>query len=338
MLTIFFNEVKDSHPSTRNASSFRNGGIGIQTIDYEANMEKEVLYVVGAKEGLDIDTIGGLEFPKSSMEWQRCKAIQRMLEEYGERVDDSKPLSIAVFGPPGSGKSRFVKQIAASVGGKYAKPNVFNLSQLSESDKLVKQLQDVTDDFKPRSDNLIPIFFFDEFDSSLGEVSLGWLRWFLAPMQDGELLSEGKLHKFGKAVFMFAGGTAASFSEFEERAGLDQIASREKKVPDFISRLRGFIDIQDVNSQDADRKARRALLLRFFLDGRWSKGRNPSGLLPIDEQDVESLLSNVHFIHGVRSMEALVNMSTLDGTQIKIPNNELTKIHVSRGALDRLWG
>ena len=34
--------------------------------------------------------------------------------------------------------------------------------------------------------NRIPFVFWDEFDTSLSETALGWLRYFLAPMQDGK--------------------------------------------------------------------------------------------------------------------------------------------------------
>jgi hypothetical protein len=54
------------------------------------------------------------------------------------------------------------------------------------------------------------VFIFDEFDSSRGGEPLGWLRWFLSPMQDGQVLYEGKPLLIGKRVFVFTGGTAES--------------------------------------------------------------------------------------------------------------------------------
>ncbi len=33
----------------------------------------------------------------------------------------------------------------------------------------------------------IPLVFWDEFDTSLDGRPLGWLRYFLAPMQDGDV-------------------------------------------------------------------------------------------------------------------------------------------------------
>ncbi|MBC7979514.1 MAG: AAA family ATPase [Armatimonadetes bacterium] len=307
-------------------------------------MKDEVKYVLNGGT-LKTTTVAGLEFPAESPEAERCKEIRGILDDYANRTGSPKPLSIAVFGPPGSGKSRCVKKIAADLGGKYASLRVVNLSQLAKPDDLVKQIKGVFDSTPtpastPVPAKPIPIIFFDEFDTPLGEKALGWLRWFLAPMQDGEFLDGDKPIKTEKAVFIFAGATAVSLKEFEERAKLDQVAYREKKVPDFISRLRSFIDVKGVNEQDKreKREVRRALALRHFLLERWTKKEEKNweeSKLEIDPERVESLLSNVHFIHGARSMEALVEMSTKrEGEEIQIPSNELTKIHVGRGALD----
>ena len=311
---------------------------------------------------------------------KRCEEIKRILNDYVDRTGSPRPLSIAVFGPPGSGKSRCVRELAKDFGDKYAKLKEINLSQLSKPDDVVKQIKDVfAEDSAPASTSQastpapaiastvsapspasatnvaattpppnapkakappIPIIFFDEFDTPLDGKALGWLRYFLAPMQDGKFFDNDKLVETGKAVFIFAGGTAVSFEEFEERAKLDEVAYREKKVPDFISRLRSFIDIKGVNERDKmEKEVRRALALRHFLLERWTKEEDANrqdSLFEIEQKKVESLLSNVHFIHGARSMEALVEMSTREEgkVEIQIPNNELTAIHVGRGALD----
>src|SRR5262249_35724743 len=59
---------------------------------------------------------------------------------------------------------------------------------------------------------------------------------------------------------------------------------------------------------------------------------------PIDSGFVKSLLTNTHFVHGVRSMEALLQMCHCKPRQIlskrHLPDQALTKLHISRGPLD----
>ena len=120
-------------------------------------------------------------------EIENYHAIKTLLDEYiyaydhrdaGE--DAPKPISIAVFGPPGSGKSFGVKQIALSRG--RFRITSLNLSQYDSVPQLFHALHQAL----RYEDGLIPLIFFDEFDSELGGVSRGWLKYFLAPMQDGE--------------------------------------------------------------------------------------------------------------------------------------------------------
>ena len=61
---------------------------------------------------------------------------------------------------------------------------------------------------------MIPLVFWDEFDTSLDQTPLGWLRYFLAPMQDGSFLEGQVTHPIGRAIFVFAGGTCNRMEEF----------------------------------------------------------------------------------------------------------------------------
>src|SRR4029077_18447383 len=275
--------------------------------------------------------------PSKSPEAIRCKQIKSILNEYVIRAKVSSPLSIAVFGPPGSGKSFYVTEIISSLKGNVAEPVLVNLSQLSSPKDLAGAFKKAGED---KAEKTTKVFFFDEFDASLNESPLGWLRWFLAPMQDGKFFFEGQSISISKAIFIFAGGTAASFEEFQQKAQIDPADYRNKKVPDFISRLRGFIDIQGINNLDKERAVRRALVLRYQLEKRWPDRRTATSNreFPIHRDLVESLLSNAHFVHGVRSMEALLDMSRLKRRRVltkkQLPDNDLKILHISRGLLD----
>ena len=118
----------------------------------------------------------------------------------------------------------------------------FNLSQFDSPDDLLSALHQVRD---VGLSGKIPLVFWDEFDTSLAETPLGWLRYFLAPMQDGKF-QEGQIsHPIGRAIFVFAGGTSASMAEFDK--GATSRTFESAKGPDFVSRLKGYINVLGPN-------------------------------------------------------------------------------------------
>ena len=314
---------------------------------------------------------GALRFVRGSDDEKHYNEVRRLLRTY-IKGDQSRPLSIVVFGPPGSGKSFYVERLAESLKGKETSTKTGPAHKRAKSSKTKDKLgdlvkinmaqlhapQELSELFEEHSNEKAAlkqkvdtkIFFFDEFDSSLEGVSLGWLRWFLAPMQDGKFFNGYGLKDIGKSIFIFAGGTAATLNEFEEHSRIDQAAYHEKKVPDFISRLRAFINITGINGPGNDRPVRRAVILRGYLEKKFStnkkkasaikkKGSTKKSKLPIKEESARGLLSNAHYIHGTRSMEALLEMSRWrKGQQFEnkkhLPPQHLMELHVSRGPLN----
>ena len=134
----------------------------------------------------------------------------------------------------------------------------FNLSQLPGDDGLAAAFHVVRDAVLEQH---LPLVFWDEFDTPLEGASLGWLRRFLMPMQDAAFLDGDVSHPLGPAIFVFAGGTCATFAEFSTG---DTPDDRRAKKSDFISRLRGYMDVLGPNPTgpyDVGVKLRRALLL-----------------------------------------------------------------------------
>ncbi|MDD5922024.1 MAG: AAA family ATPase [Eubacteriales bacterium] len=148
-------------------------------------------------------------------EIENYHTIKSLLEDYiyqFEHQDENgcpAPLSVAIFGSPGSGKSFGVKQLAKSIG-KFQVTSL-NLSQLKEPSQLGDAMYEAVHS-APK--DRIPLIFFDEFDSELNGVPRGWLKYFLAPMQDGEFVKDGRTHLVHGGVFVFAGATASNFNEF----------------------------------------------------------------------------------------------------------------------------
>ena len=144
-------------------------------------------------------------------EIESYRTIAALVQEYISQEKADKPISIAVFGAPGSGKSFGIKEIAKSINKDRIKDITFNLSQMNSPEDLIGALHQVRDESLK---GMIPLVFWDEFDTSLDQTSLGWLRYFLAPMQDGSFLEGQVTHPIGKAIFVFAGGTCKRMEEF----------------------------------------------------------------------------------------------------------------------------
>ena len=258
-------------------------------------------------------------------EIENYHAIKTLLDEYiyaydhrdaGE--DAPKPISIAVFGPPGSGKSFGVKQIALSRG--RFRITSLNLSQYDSVPQLFHALHQAL----RYEDGLIPLIFFDEFDSELGGVSRGWLKYFLAPMQDGEYTLDGSPLPIPGAVFVFAGATASSFSEFLPQAPEDVHRFQAIKGPDFVSRLKGILDIKGPNPTcvtDKKHIIRRAMLLRSLILKNVKGICHPdTGRVDISRGLLCALLRVSEYRHGARSIEFILGMSRLAGASRYTPS------------------
>ena len=254
--------------------------------------------------------------------------LKTLISEYLQNKNN-QPLSIAVFGSPGSGKSFSIKQLAKALDlpDQEIKDITFNLSQFNEDNPAdLYQAFHVVRDISLSGKT--PLVFWDEFDSK----NLAWLRYFLAPMQDGEF-QEGQLaHNIGKSIFVFAGGTCACMEEFEVKAHL----AVSEKGPDFLSRVKGFINVMGPNpvisftdksveksdsssefshinsakNADPEYIIRRSILINSLLQIGY-KQLFKNGVLQIDDGVLNALLLIPKFKHGTRSMETIFKTSQL---------------------------
>lgn len=246
------------------------------------------------------------------------RSVRTLILEYARQRRPERPLSIAVFGPPGAGKSFGVAQVAASVLPDRAKKLTFNLSQLDGPADLLAALHQVRD---VSLQGFLPLVFWDEFDASLGGEPLGWLRHFLAPMQDGEFQEGQVIHPIGPAIFVFAGGTKERMEAF---AGQTGDAFRRVKGPDFVSRLKGYVDVLGPNPRGGNSTddpyfvVRRAILLRAIQERATPglfRSNGKAKVLDIDPGVLRAFLLTRTFRHGARSLESIVAMSLLSGKQ-----------------------
>ena len=306
------------------------------------------------------------------------RSLYTLLRDYLAAPSPSRPLSLAVFGPPGAGKSFGVKEVAAALkslpGCKQVETLTFNLSLLQGPEDLAAAFHLVRD---VSLRGKVPLVFFDEFDTKLKGEPLGWLRCFLAPMQDAAFLDRGTPHPIGPAIFVFAGGTCDTYREFQEHRGLgDDAKFKAAKGPDFLSRLRATLDIPSLNfamasgpwptrgnadpasvippnSFDAYGPAdalpcaaaillRRASILKHLLQTTAPGLVNADESLRVDPAVLRALLRLPSFAHGSRSFEALIDMSHLtDAAKFLpclLPANFQIPLHADDVQLRRLMG
>ncbi|KPU42826.1 RyR domain protein [Oxobacter pfennigii] len=272
-------------------------------------------------------------------EIESYRSIKNLMWEYISARNTVHPLSIAVFGTPGSGKSFGITEVAENIAPTLIRKLNFNLSQLSSPADLNSAFHKVRD---LSLEGKVPLIFFDEFDANL-EGKLGWLKYFLAPMQDGVFREGDSLRPIGKSIFVFVGGTSSTYREFcgedlTDETEQKQFAKEFKsaKGPDFVSRLRGYVNILGPNQTDENQDQlyiiRRAMLLRSLLELKAPHLINETEEAQIDTGVLRALLKVPRYKHESRSMEAILEMSMLTHAkkweQSHLPSQEQLKLHV----------
>jgi hypothetical protein len=279
-------------------------------------------------------------------EIESLNSVANLFRNYVARNDPAaRPLSVAVFGPPGSGKTFAVQQIQKAIDpAGNVKFMEFNVAQMRSVEDLAVALNRIGS----ASHGNTPLAFFDEFDCVFQGRPLGWLQYFLAPMQDGSFYAMNHTINIGRAIFVFAGGIHASFAAFDPRDPLPDARQGEqvrldyekqvkefadRKGPDFISRLRGYLDVQGINEEPGREKrlVQRALQLRGLLRKQKLIGEDGQGMAAVRDEVIYAFLTVDRYRHGVRSMSAILEMCTVCDGQISgasLPSRALLNMHV----------
>lgn len=248
--------------------------------------------------------------------------LQNVMDSYVSRENFQRPLCIGVFGPPGSGKSFSVKEVARVISKKFDNDPFdffeFNLTQFGGPDEINSAIEPIRASV---AKGKVPIVFWDEFDCRYDNHEFGYLRYFLPAMQDGVTYVHGTPYNIGRSIFTFAGGVKASWEDMEKLLTQEDLKAvrmaKTLKIPDFMSRLRVVLDIDGIDLNKnllADsatpmelEELRRILMKRAFIiahqmDTHWKKAaRKTSGLL------LRLLLAQYKF--GARSIEAVIEAS-----------------------------
>jgi hypothetical protein len=249
--------------------------------------------------------------------------LQNVMDSYVSRETFQRPLCIGVFGPPGSGKSFSVKEVARVISSKFDINPFdffeFNMTQFDGPEEINSAIEPIRASV---ARNKVPIVFWDEFDCRYDNNEFGYLRYFLPSMQDGVTYVHGTPYYIGRSIFVFAGGVKASWAGMEDLLNQEDAQATQLiktlKIPDFMSRLRVVLDIDGIEinddllndsaSEEQLEDLHRILLKRAFIiahqmDTHWKKAaRKTSGLL------LRLLLAKYRF--GARSIEAVIEASS----------------------------
>ncbi len=289
----------------------------------------------------------------SEEEFLQLSALKELMSRYLKLAEPPRPLCVAVFGQPGAGKSFGVEQIYLAL--KAEHPTLLpldwkmttsiNLTQVGSPEELACRLEPESVEVrKEKKDPMerVPFVFFDEFDAPLRGRPLGWLSFLLAPMQDGTFLSKGEVRTLKRAIYVFAGGTVHTMESFAEREDAD---FRAAKGPDFVSRLRGHLNVLGPNHTQ-ERDLRRALLIREGCErverarlGEENCKTPRKPMRALDPALVDALLNVGRFRHGARSIHAILEMAAAGASpdvplqREHLPSDHLLDQHADLGPL-----
>jgi hypothetical protein len=263
-------------------------------------------------------------------EIEGVRSVYNAMVDYLTQQRPQTPLCVAVFGPPGAGKSFVAKEIARGLRIAEDAQLTYNLSQFTAPRELAQVFHQIRD---WRLRGKMPLVFWDEFDTPCEGVHLGWLRYFLAPMQDGEFNDHGRGHPLGGGIYVFSGATRHSFKEF--CGGSDGDDATIKK-PDFISRLRAYIDVKGVNGnpntvEDRMFPVRRAFLLNHCLQ-EFAPHIKMGDRFLVDQGVLDAFLKVNRYRYEARSLETLVRMSNHNEKRSfdrsSLPPEHILEMHV----------
>ena len=269
------------------------------------------------------------------------RSIKNLISEYLAAGYVKRPLCIGVFGPPGAGKTFAVTQIARSVGESVLGIS-FNVAQWESPRDLASAFHRVRDVVL---EGKVPLVFFDEFDASFEGTPLGWLKFFLDPMQDGRF-KDGESeppHRQGHLRLRRSDERLSRrihARRGRRRGGRTVPHGQRSRLRQPSARLRGHLGINQKDENDRLYVIRRAVALRAQLETGARQLMDRSGRIRIDPGVLRALIKIPEYRHGMRSLESLIDMSMLSGREIfeqsALPPAPQLELHVDAETFMRL--
>lgn len=249
-------------------------------------------------------------------EIESFRTIFNFLREYF-LAPMSKPLSIALFGPRGSGKAFAAMQVAEAASKGQRVHNLhFNLAQLTSIDDLLATFHSIRD-WSLRGS--IPMVYFNAFDISFDGSPFGWLPHLLPVMFSGSFSDHGVSRPIGTAVFFFGATSTKTYEDLRRKAAKSAPDTGNlSRAQEFLACLHGFVNIlgpdKSNHGDGADRlyPVRRAVIIRSLLEKR-EPNLKSGEQINIDDSVLNALLLVPTYRQGIRSLKSIIGMSRLNG-------------------------
>ena len=318
---------------TKNYIGYKYGVLDILNEEYESykqgydSVAKDIIlygfdYI---QKMIGLRKIGDLIISDSE-ELRQLMSIIKSIERYYVLIQSGKkslkPLSIVVFGPPGSGKSFKVKNIVRYFASnkKLEDKGIYtiNVSQLNSVEDFYEKLA-AMDDENPG----IKFVFIDEFDAAYEGEPRGWLKYYLSIMEDDEYPSPhnetqnhsgGNMRKINNCVLFFAEATSTSFKNFFPKTKEELLTFQNIKGTDFVSRIKGALDIISLNQNNLEDKSyiiRRAIVLRSALEEYARDILDDNNKARISDALIDAFLYASSYKNEARSLMNIVMTSNI---------------------------
>jgi hypothetical protein len=205
--------------------------------------------------------------------------------DYVADTTKRRPCSFLLTAEPGSGKSYFVKCVSGECGLPVVSANISTMNSIGELGFWIDQARN------HKAEDQIPVLFIDEADSKPTEVAA-----FLPLLWDGVFYCQGRSLRIGRCLIMLAVSDPALRKFVEDGTEENKVKKNYNKIDDLLSRISGGVSkISSVDERRLDKLCISLALIRRRFP------RIKGVQIPYIK-----LLVNTHFLHSVRSMEALI--------------------------------
>ena len=245
----------------------------------------------------------------ATLHWDHFKGIMKAqidILSYHRDKTRQRPLNLLLQAPPGSGKSHFVKCVAATMDN--VKVISFNMAGATGVGDLAVPLEYARNS---KIDGNLPLLFLDEFDTN--EKNYGVL---LPLLWDGELTVASHVLRLGRAVIVLAGSgkvlsEAVKAGKNTQQEDLYKGIEMPAKLLDLLSRINGpelEIPPLDDKATEIDRSVDKVCIAVLLLLKRFPYLETvPWALL--------HFIGRTKYRHGVRSISHIVDLIDNIGNQ-----------------------